>query len=313
MSTIRNRLLLIVFLVLWTGWSLRPRDVVVATADDGTDSTETQWGIKLGLDLQGGMHLAVEIDQSGGPVSNPEDALNRAETVIRSRIDEFGVAEPLIQKMGTERIIIELPGVRDRDRAKEIVERSAFLEFRITDMQEQFASALPSIDAALARAGISASVQGSEGAEAGGSALQQLLGSTDDSLSEQGADSVSAQAQTEPSGEVETSGSVFSQFLAGGSMQGQFFVREVDQATVEGLIATPEFQRALPRGIQMFWGDAELTPGSALIPLYALEGRPIITGDQLSDAQAQLDQLYNSAVVNFTLTRAGGRIFARET
>ncbi|MFB3070290.1 MAG: hypothetical protein ACE1ZF_06340, partial [Gemmatimonadales bacterium] len=103
MASIRNRLIFILLLVTLAVVGLWPRQVVVGLASDGTDSTETQWGLKLGLDLQGGMHLAVEIDQSGGPITNPEDALDRAETVIRSRIDEFGVAEPLIQKVGSDR------------------------------------------------------------------------------------------------------------------------------------------------------------------------------------------------------------------
>jgi len=79
MASIRNRLIFILLLVTLALVGLWPRQVVVGPAANGTDSTETQWGLKLGLDLQGGMHLAVEIDQSGGPVTNPEDALDRAE------------------------------------------------------------------------------------------------------------------------------------------------------------------------------------------------------------------------------------------
>ncbi len=69
MSSIRNRLILIVILVSMALWGLRPREASVGTAADGTDSTETRWGLKLGLDLQGGMHLAIEVDQSAGAIS----------------------------------------------------------------------------------------------------------------------------------------------------------------------------------------------------------------------------------------------------
>lgn len=89
--------------------------------------------VNLGLDLQGGMHLALELDQSERVSADPARDIELALTVLRKRIDEFGVLEPVIQKVGTERIIVELPGLRDPERAKEIVRRNAFLEFRITD------------------------------------------------------------------------------------------------------------------------------------------------------------------------------------
>ena len=51
--------------------------------------------------------------------------------IIRNRIDEFGVREPVITKQGKDQVIVQLPGVTDRDRAKEIVGKTAHLEFRL--------------------------------------------------------------------------------------------------------------------------------------------------------------------------------------
>ena len=307
MSSIRNRLLIVAFLVVTAIWGLWPHQVTVGTTADGQDSTETQWGLKLGLDLQGGMHLAVEIDQSGGPVTNPEDALARAETVIRSRVDEFGVAEPLIQRAGNDRLIIQLPGIDDPARAKDIVERSAFLEFRITDMQGEFDGALDRIDAALYRAGVTAGAD-TAGQVAGPSAIQQLLGSgTDSSRAAEASDTLAAPSE-------ERSPQVFTQFLLRGSVPGEYSVREEDYERVNRLIEHPEFQRVLPRGIHLFWGREPTSQGGRPYRgLYAVESRPIITGELLSDAQAQLDPVFNSAVVNFQLTRGGGRVFRRAT
>ena len=152
LSSIRNRLIFIGLLVALSVASLVPRDVTIRERDaEGRmrDTTVKRIPLKRGLDLQGGIHLALEIDQSAGPVPNPSDALDRALTVIRSRVDEFGVAEPLIQKVGDDRIVVELAGITDPGRAKAIVERSAFLEWRITDMENLFRDALPAIDAAL--------------------------------------------------------------------------------------------------------------------------------------------------------------------
>ncbi|HEX9709247.1 MAG TPA: protein translocase subunit SecD, partial [Candidatus Thermoplasmatota archaeon] len=77
-------------------------------------------GLKLGLDLQGGMHLVLEVDDPEGTLTDEAraDAIDRADRVVRSRIDELGVEEPLIQRVGQERLIVELPGIRDQSRAR---------------------------------------------------------------------------------------------------------------------------------------------------------------------------------------------------
>jgi len=87
--------------------------------------------INLGLDLQGGMHLILEVDTSKLTPNAAKDAPQRALEVIRNRIDQFGVLEPLIQLQGNNRLLIQLPGVTDRARAKEIIGRTAHLEFRM--------------------------------------------------------------------------------------------------------------------------------------------------------------------------------------
>ncbi|MFH1621816.1 MAG: protein translocase subunit SecD [Candidatus Omnitrophota bacterium] len=87
--------------------------------------------INLGLDLKGGMHLVLEVDTSGLPEEAKEDAPERALEIIRNRIDEFGVREPSIQLQGTNQIVVQLPGLTDRDRALDLIERAAVLEFKL--------------------------------------------------------------------------------------------------------------------------------------------------------------------------------------
>ncbi len=88
------------------------------------------------------MHLALELDQSKQVSADPKQDLQLALTVLRKRIDEFGVAEPLIQQVGDERIVVELAGINDPARAKAIVQRSAFLEFKITNETRALEKAL---------------------------------------------------------------------------------------------------------------------------------------------------------------------------
>ncbi len=89
--------------------------------------------IKLGLDLQGGMHLVLQVDMSKLTEKEREGATDRALEVLRNRIDQFGVSEPSIAKQGNNRIVIQLPGVVDRARALEIIGKTAQLEFRLVE------------------------------------------------------------------------------------------------------------------------------------------------------------------------------------
>jgi preprotein translocase subunit SecD len=90
--------------------------------------------LNLGLDLRGGTHLLLEIDRSKmDPKLNITDALDRAIEIIRNRVDATGVAEPLIARQGDRWILVQLPGVKDPERAKELIGKTALLEFHIVD------------------------------------------------------------------------------------------------------------------------------------------------------------------------------------
>ena len=87
---------------------------------------DTPLGLKLGLDLQGGVHLVYETVDPNPSV----EALEGTIAVIRNRVDAFGVAEPLIQTLGDNRVVVQLPGVSDVAAAKELIGAPAELDFR---------------------------------------------------------------------------------------------------------------------------------------------------------------------------------------
>ncbi|MBI2915897.1 MAG: protein translocase subunit SecD [Elusimicrobia bacterium] len=96
--------------------------------------------LHLGLDLRGGSHLVLELqtDKIAAPSAEKKrvavtDALDRAIEIIRNRIDQFGVAEPLIARQGEKWIIVQLPGVKDPEAAKDLIGKTALLEFRLVD------------------------------------------------------------------------------------------------------------------------------------------------------------------------------------
>src|SRR5437867_9890781 len=161
MGKIRQRLYVIGALIIMSIVSLVPRNSKQRVIDQQTgrmkDTTVRRLPINLGLDLQGGIHLALEVDQTKGPVPDCADAFQRAQKVVRTRIDEFGTTEPVVQIQGRCRLIVELAGEKDPARARGIIQRTAFLEFRITDMKSLFKDAPPELDQALQRTGVHAS------------------------------------------------------------------------------------------------------------------------------------------------------------
>ena len=93
--------------------------------------------IKLGLDLRGGMHMVLRVDTSQIEGSGDKNrAVIKAVEIIRNRVDEFGVAEPVIQRQGREKIIVELPGIKEFARARELLGRTAALEFKLVEGKE---------------------------------------------------------------------------------------------------------------------------------------------------------------------------------
>jgi len=112
--------------------------------------------VHLGLDLQGGMHLVLEVDKSRLNTEEAKDAVDRAMEVLRRRIDEFGVAEPLIQREGEERIAIQLPGLTDRQRAMDLIGKTALLEFKLVRTADEARNVWTRLDAFLAAKGAGA-------------------------------------------------------------------------------------------------------------------------------------------------------------
>ncbi|MEJ2047024.1 MAG: protein translocase subunit SecD, partial [Dehalococcoidia bacterium] len=86
-------------------------------------------GIRLGLDLQGGTHLVYQADFSSLEPGTEAEALDGAIAVIEKRVNVLGVAEPVIQKLGEDRIVVELPGISDIEKAKSLIGQTALLEF----------------------------------------------------------------------------------------------------------------------------------------------------------------------------------------
>jgi len=325
-ASIRSRLLLIAALIAASVYFLFPRNVTIRErAPSGVmrDTVVTRVPLKRGLDLQGGMHLALELDQSKQVSADPKKDLDLALTVLRKRIDEFGVEEPLVQKVGDNRIVVELAGITDPARAKGIVQRSAFLEFKITNETGALEKALPAMDRTLKSLGIKGQAQPEKP-----SAVQQLLGgdtsgaapkdSTRPDTTRKGKSRKDTTARDSAAQDTTpVPGGVLSGLIqpAGpGGVPGEYAVPETAFPRVDSLINLPAVASQLPRGVVLRWSAAPTSVGVQPVRfLYALENKSIVTGANLVNAQAQLDPLTNGPIVTFELDRAGGRRFGDET
>ncbi|MGI5836314.1 MAG: protein translocase subunit SecD [Chloroflexota bacterium] len=85
---------------------------------------------RLGLDLVGGTHLLLQADMSKVDVADRQNALSGLIRVIERRVNAYGVSEPIIQAQGEDRVIVELPGVKDIEQAKSLIGQTAQMDFR---------------------------------------------------------------------------------------------------------------------------------------------------------------------------------------
>jgi len=179
------------------------------------------------------------------------DAIQRAEKVVRTRIDEFGTSEPVVQIQGRCRLIVELAGEKDPARAKGIIQRTAFLEFRITDMKNLFREALPRSTRRCAGPG------SPRGPRRGGgerdSAVRQRHGKAKGKAKAQ-----KGKAAAKDTTDQNAPGPL-SSLLFQGQIPGEYLVPEEQVPVAESLLARPDVQRLIPRGIELRWGTEVLS------------------------------------------------------
>ena len=319
MANLKYRLLLILGLLTVSVWALFPRTVVERVKRNGVFVYDTvrRVPLKRGLDLQGGMHLTLEVDESKQAVPDKSDALDRALKVVRQRIDEFGVSEPVVQKAGNERIIVELPGIDDAERAQDVVQKSAFLEFQIVDETQALEKVITRFDEIARAAGLTVA-----GATAGGdtaksvgvtSLLTQKTDSVRDSTKSDSAAKAVAGTGADTGAAKPAQGGLFSSNIQPGQMPGQYIVPEAAFSAIDQALALPALQAAMPPGKVIRWGVDSLGTGTQrFYAFYVLDARPIIQGDALIDARPSSDPIEGN-VVQFTLDNEGARRFKAET
>ncbi|HEX2206920.1 MAG TPA: protein translocase subunit SecD [Longimicrobium sp.] len=247
--------------------------------------------VTLGLDLKGGTYLALEVDESRSRLTQAEriDAIDRALKVVRIRVEGLGLSEPIVQKSGDDRIVVQLAGLKNTSSAKNVIQKAAFLEFQIV-RGEALRDALPRIERAIVAA-YPNEARGAAAAPAGGVFQQQ--GQKQDSTA--------------------VTGKPFESKLASAGSQGQFLVADRDTAAMARYLRLPGVQQALPRGTELVWGVPSAEEQRGFRSLWLLDQQPLVTGEALESAVAATDPQFGRPIVEFELNRRGGRVFGRET
>jgi protein-export membrane protein SecD len=299
MKQLKYRFITIAVLLIGSVIALFPRDTVVRVlGPDGQTfvfDTVKRFNIKLGLDLRGGMYIALEPDESAGVQSDVEDKMDRAVAVVRNRLDGLGIAETTVQKQGTRRIIVELPGVDDPQRAVDLVGETAYLEFKITDKTDELDRAIPQMERVLRAAGVK--VDDATSTTAASSTALKMFGT----------DSVTAQAS-------DSGGLLRSRiFQSQSSVPGEYRVRVDQFRLLEQWFRRPEVTAVLRPGKEIVWGaDSVLQGDTWYRRLYVVDSRPVLKGEDIVDATPFQDPTEGN-LVNFKVNNVGGSKLRRET
>lgn len=270
--------------------------------------------LNLGLDLQGGMRLVLEIDRSKLENRDDKDVLDRAYTIIENRINALGVAEPIIQKQGNDRIIVELPGLKDESAAKNVIGKTAQLEFNLLREPDQLRRALSVIDNVLTGKEGPATADSSEKADTLGKKEQDEIASRL-FKSEQSKDTSTDSSATGAATGAEKLKDLLVQ------VGDQVAARMDHIGKVNAILTRDDVQQSLKRaglGNNSFLWDHDTTKlgNNGYRVLYYVKGTPEMRGDVIKDAQAtigQSDMRGSAAKVDIEMNAKGSRTFSSVT
>jgi protein-export membrane protein SecD len=285
--------------------------------------------IKPGLDLKGGMYLVLEVDDSQLGEDERADVVDRALQVIRNRVDQFGVSEPDIKREGQKRIVVQLPGLQDADRAKRLIGQTAMLEWRLVRQQQEVIPVLTEIDEVLVRALGDSTVPGEPASEQSAAAPPQAAEQAREAAAAQADSTVPPPPSLEtpqlgetpetPLGEVPMQAAdkdkPFTSFLLS-FYRDWLVVSEENVPRVRTLLARPEVQAAIPKDSEFFFFDEWLTlpEGGRAKYLFLVAKDEMVSGANLETAVPQSDpDNPNQLIVSFQFNRKGGRELAKFT
>ena len=235
-----------------------------------------------------------------------EDAVNRAMEIIRNRVDQYGVSEPSISRQGSRRVIVELPGVAKEEEAKQLLQGTALLEFRLVKDAELTFPIMQRIDDVLAK---------------------RTQSGVKDSLANEIAQLDTTQKNIDTSSTADTTKQLseeeFKQqhpfftaaVLNPQSPNADAYVNKDDRNKIEYWLSLPEVQKVIPDNVEFVFSAKPFTSedGKQIFVMYMVNKTPELTGGVVTDAQANIDPNTSSPIVNMEMNSEGATDWARIT
>jgi protein-export membrane protein SecD len=262
------------------------------------------WPIKqklnLGLDLRGGAQIILTVNTDNIPEADKVSAVDNNIRIIRNRIDQYGIAEPTIQKINENDILIQLPGIKDPAVAEKLVKQAAILQFKLVASPEDSERFITQLDQLIQE----------------NLAMFPALKKLDDedkALDKKPkADSTKVVADTTKA----TSG-IFKSLIS--SSERDFAVRESDLEVFRALLQNPLFAQIKPAGYDIVLAspDQAKTDAAAPTTLYVLKSSVEVEGSdvdsaswQIGSSQSSDPSMANKPYITLNFTRKGARKFA---
>jgi SecD/SecF fusion protein len=234
-----------------------------------------------------------------------EDAVSRAMEIIRNRVDQYGVSEPSIQRQGSRRIIVELPGVAREEEAKQLLQGTALLEFKLVKDPDFTISVMKSIDNVLAGKSINDSTLTDSTTAA------TVKNKNNKAKTDTATEDTSKQLSKEEFAKEHPFFSIIR--LMQNSADGYVSSDEMDKLKL--ILNRQDVQKVIPDNVQFVFDAKPVTDkdGQKFYRMYLVNKTPELTGGVITDAQATIDPQTSSPIVTMQMNSEGSTEWARIT
>jgi len=323
---ITGLLIVLGFIGFWNTlklWTMTEEDKIeMEERKPGSIVELEQKAMRLGLDLKGGIHVVLRVMKEKIEKSARDDAVDRAIQVIRNRIDFTGVTEPVIQKQGDDRIIVDLPGYTDADRAEEIIGQTAQLEFKLLESYENAKMITGKIDSVVAEIRETGKEADTQADKDESDIIEETAVPSEDSSEKD----ILAELMGDDSGDIldetmfDSEENPFTQYLEpflynskNNSQWPGYMVASKDRKLLEKWLALPEVQSVIPEDVQFAWSTrSEIKSAQTVYLLYILKRKIQFLGKYLERIKVGRGQ-FQEPTVDFRLTGKPMAKFARLT
>ncbi len=232
-----------------------------------------------------------------------EDAVTRAMEIIRNRVDQYGVSEPSIQRQGNRRIIVELPGVAREEEAKQLLQGTALLEFKLVKEPEYTISVMQKVDNALAGKVLVDSTKSDSTTAADTNKTNKNTAKEDTSKKQTPEEFAKnhpffALARINPQ-----------------SQSADAFVRGDERETLTKLLDRPEIQSVMPNNVEFVYSAKSFKgqDGKDYYTMYLVNKDPELTGGVITNARSTIDPSTSAPVVDMEMNSDGATEWSRIT